>query len=256
MGPMLRQWRERRRMSQLELALALDSSARHLSFVETGRSKPSQSMVLKLAEHLDVPVRQRNELLLAAGYAPVYTEMAVDAPEMARVRAGIERLLKAYAPYPALVFDGSYTVVAANDAVVEIMLDGVIPELLTPPLNLIRICLHPNGLAPRVVNAPAWRRHLLDRLERQLSWSANPTLRTLFDEVSTYPEVPGIAGTAADLDTIAQSLQLGHRGEILSFITTVTTFNTPLDVTVSELAIETFMPADTATERALTTPRP
>ncbi|WP_436502009.1 helix-turn-helix transcriptional regulator [Actinokineospora sp. HUAS TT18] len=256
-GPLLRRWRERRRMSQLDLAIAADSSARHLSFVENGRSRPSQAMVMKLAEHLEVPVRQRNELLVAAGYAPVYSELPVDAPELTAVRAGIDRLLRAYAPFPALVFDGTYTVIAANDAVTDILLDGVAPHLLTPPLNVLRISLHPDGLAPRVVNADLWRKHLIDRLERQLSWSDNPALRALFDEVSAYPAVPGVAGTAApDLDTIAQPLQLVRRGEILSFITTATTFNTPLDVTVSELAIEAFIPADAATERALASSRP
>ncbi|SDD18485.1 DNA-binding transcriptional regulator, XRE-family HTH domain [Actinokineospora iranica] len=255
MGPLVRQWRERRRMSQLDLALAADSSARHLSFVENGRSKPSQAMVIKLAEQLDVPVRHRNALLLAAGYAPVYSELPLDSPEMSTVRAGIERLLDAYSPFPALVFDGAYEVVAANEGVRRVMLAGVAEHLLAAPLNLLRVGLHPEGLARRVVDFPAWREHLLDRVERQLANRPSEALRDLYDEVNAYPLVPGLPGEGPG-PTVAVALpfQLEFEGSILSFVTTATTFNTPLDVTVSELAIETFLPADQVTADRLRTP--
>ncbi len=247
-GPLLRQWRELRRMSQLELALAADSSARHLSFVETGRSKPSQPMVIKLAEHLDVPVRERNSLLLAAGYAPVYSELPLDSPEMSTVRAGIERLLDAYSPFPALVFDGRYDVLAANDAVRRVLLAGVPQHLTTPTPNLLRVGLHPDGLAQRVADFPAWREHLLERVERSLAARPSTALRTLYDEVGAYPVPPGEPGAGPGPTTaVALPFHLRHGDRVLSFITTATTFNSPLDVTVSELAIETFLPANQGT---------
>lgn len=243
-GPMLRQWRQRRRLSQLDLALAVDSSARHLSFVENGRSRPSQAMVLKLAEHLDVPVRQRNALLVAAGYAPLYSELRLDAPELTPLRTSLDSLLAAYDPFPALVFDGGYQVVAANTGVQRVMLSGVDPALSS---NLMRAVLHPDGLAPRVVNFPAWRLYLLDRMQRQLTaWPHSP-LRSLHDEVSSYEVVRGAVGGAGPLPDpalVAQPFQVECDGTVLSFLTTAGTFNTPLDVTVSELAIETFLPAD------------
>ncbi|UVS81995.1 helix-turn-helix domain-containing protein [Actinokineospora sp. UTMC 2448] len=240
-GPLLRQWRQLRRISQLDLALAVDSSARHLSFVETGRARPSQAMLLKLAEHLEVPLRQRNALLVAAGYAPVYSALALDSPPLAPVRAGLERLLAAYEPYPALVFDGGYQVVAAN-AGVQRLLAGVDPSLCD---NLMRALLHPSGLAPRVVHFPAWRLYMVERLERALpAW---PALRALYDEVSGYEVVRGAVGgngPLPDAGLVAQPFQLECDGTVLSFVTTATTFNTPLDVTVSELAVEAFLPAD------------
>lgn len=249
-GPMLRQWRQRRGLSQLELALAVDSSARHLSFLENGRSRPSQAMLLKLAEHLDVPVRQRNALLVAAGYAPVYAERRMDAPEMGALREGLRRLLVAYEPYPALVFDGCYEVVAFNEGVRKVMLAGVDPRLTADSVNLMRVGLHPDGLAPRVVDFPAWRRHLLERMERQLATWPNGPLRELYAEVSAYPEVEGVTGVEpVDMTSVALPFRVRHEDGVLSFLTTATTFNTPLDVTVSELAIETFLPADDATAR-------
>jgi transcriptional regulator with XRE-family HTH domain len=250
-GPMLRQWRQRRRISQLDLALAIDSSARHLSFVENGRSKPSQAMLLKLAEHLDVPVRQRNTLLVAAGYAPVYSELALDSAEMVPLRTSLETLLAAYDPFPALVFDGGYQVVAANTGVHRVMLTGVDPTLST---NLMRAVLHPEGLAPRVVHFPAWRLYMLNRMQRQLAaWPDSP-LRELYEEVSTYEVVRGSIGgncPLPDPGLVAQPFQVECDGTILSFVTTASTFNTPLDVTVSELAIETFLPADEHTSTFL-----
>ncbi|TXS57580.1 helix-turn-helix domain-containing protein [Streptomyces sp. t39] len=255
-GPLLRGWRERRRVSQLELALRADSSARHISFVETGRSRPSEEMVLRLAEHLDVPVRERNALLLAAGYAPRYAETPVDDPALGALREGIEQLLKGYEPYPALVVDGSYTVVAANSGI-TMLLDDVPAHLLAPPLNAMRLTLHPEGLAPRIRNLPEWRGHLLEQMERQIALARSPALRRLYDEVAAYPlperadgdpdgPGPGDAATAPH-PYFALPLRIEHRGRVLSFVSSISTFNTPLDVTVAELAIETFLPADAET---------
>ncbi|WP_406063959.1 helix-turn-helix transcriptional regulator [Streptomyces sp. NBC_01077] len=253
-GPLLRGWREQRRLSQLELALRADSSARHISFVETGRSRPSEEMVLRLAEHLEVPVRERNALLLAAGYAPRYAESPLDAPRLETLRAGIERLLQGYEPFPALVVDGSYTVVAANRAI-GLLLDGLPEHLLTPPLNAMRITLHPEGLAPRIRNLPEWRGHLLHQMERQIGLARSESLRALYAEVTAYPLPPGAddgcgPGAPGPEDVypyFALPLRIEHDGRVLSFVSSISTFNTPLDVTVAELAIETFLPADPAT---------
>ncbi|MGW5938628.1 helix-turn-helix domain-containing protein [Streptomyces celluloflavus] len=251
-GRLLREWRDRRRISQLELALRADSSARHISFIETGRSRPSQEMVLRLAEHLDVPVRERNALLISAGYAPVFPETPMDDPSMDALRAGMERLLTGFEPFPALVVDGTYHVQAANRGI-AMLLAGVDEELLRPPLNAMRITLHPAGLAPRIRNLPEWRSHLLAQMERQLALLRSAPLRALYDEVSGYP-LPGggrepVAG--GEHPRFALPLLIEHEGAVLSFISTMTTFNTPMDVTVSELAVETFLPADAETAARL-----
>ncbi|GLF98293.1 helix-turn-helix domain-containing protein [Streptomyces yaizuensis] len=252
-GPLLRGWRERRRVSQLELALRADSSARHISFVETGRSRPSEEMVLRLAEHLDVPVRERNALLLAAGYAPRYSETPMDDPSMGTLREGIDRLLRGYEPYPALVVDALYTVVAANRGI-EMLMTGVAPELLTPPVNVMRLTLHPRGLAPRILNLPEWRGHLLHQMERQMALLRSDPLRSLYEEVAAYP-LPAGAGddprAPGDHPSFALPMVVEHQGRILSFVSSISTFNTPMDVTVAELAIETLLPADEETVRAL-----
>jgi transcriptional regulator with XRE-family HTH domain len=254
-GSLLRGWRERRGVSQLDLALEADSSSRHISFIETGRSRPSRAMVLKLAEHLDVPVRERNVLLLAAGYAPHYPETPMDDPAMALVRQSVERLLAAHEPFPALVVDGTYTVVAANRGI-TMLLDGVPERLLEPPLNAMRLTLHPEGLAPRIRNLPEWRGHLLAQMDRQLSLVRSPALRELYDEVAAFPLAPEagdeVAGEGPDGHTpFALPLRIEHGGRVLSFVSTIATFNTPMDVTVSELAMETFLPADPATLKYL-----
>ncbi|MEU3563632.1 helix-turn-helix transcriptional regulator [Kitasatospora sp. NPDC006786] len=272
-GPLLRGWRERRQLSQLQLALRADSSARHLSFVENGRSRPSRELVLRLAEQLDVPVRERNTLLLAAGYAPHYRETPLDDPSMAALRGGLERLLAAHDPYPAVVVDGSFRVLAANRSL-GLLINGVAPHLLEPPFNAIRVTLHPDGLAPRIVNLPQWRQHLLERMERQLELVRAEPLRRLYEEVRGYPEPPvedpaggpdgnGPAGNgpaaggpvtggpAVDGFPFALPMRIRHEGRVLSFLSTIATFNTPVDVTVSELAMETFLPADTETARFL-----
>ncbi|WP_043672290.1 helix-turn-helix domain-containing protein [Streptomyces xylophagus] len=252
-GPLLRAWRERRRVSQLELALRADSSARHISFVETGRSRPSEEMVLRLAEHLDVPVRERNSLLLAAGYAPHYPETPLDDPALDALREGLERLIQCYEPYPALVVDAVYDVVAANRGI-TMLLDGVPESLLQPPLNAMRLTLHPEGMAPRIRNLGEWRGHLLAQMERQIALHRSEPLRALYEEVAAYP-VPEVVDEGAELagsvPYFALPMRIEHEGRVLSFVSSISTFNTPMDVTVSELAIETFLPADPATAKYL-----
>jgi transcriptional regulator with XRE-family HTH domain len=251
-GPLLRAWRERRRVSQLELALRADSSARHISFIETGRSRPSEEMVLRLAEHLDIPVRERNALLLAAGYAPHYPETPLDDPALDALREGMERLIQGYEPYPALVVDATYRVVAANRGIM-MLLDGIPESLLTPPLNAMRLTLHPEGLASRIRNLGEWRGHLLAQMERQIALHRSEPLRRLYEEVAAYP-VPQAAGggqPAEHVPYFALPMQIEHEGRVLSFVSSISTFNTPMDVTVAELAIETFLPADPATVKYL-----
>ncbi|WP_320776126.1 helix-turn-helix domain-containing protein [Streptomyces sp. CRN 30] len=263
-GPLLRAWRERRGVSQLDLALRAGSSARHISFVETGRARPSAEMVLRLAEHLDVPVRERNELFLAAGYAPHYPQTPLDDPAMDTLREGLEHLIRGYEPYPALVVDAVHDVVAANRGV-EMLLEGVPDTLLTPPLNVVRLSLHPQGLAPRIRNLRAWRDHLLAQLTRQLALQRSEAVRRLYEEVAAYP-VPdgdtepdpgpdgaGPGGSGGHLPGFALPLRLAHDGRVLSFVSSIATFNTPMDVTVAELAVETFLPADPATAAYLRT---
>ncbi|MFD5779367.1 helix-turn-helix domain-containing protein [Streptomyces sp. NPDC126933] len=265
-GPLLRDWRRQRRVSQLELALRADSSARHISFIETGRSRPSEEMVLRLAEHLDVPVRERNVLLLAAGYAPRFTETALDDPAMDALREGLGQLLRGYEPYPAVVVDGTYTVVAANRGI-ALLMEGLPEKLLAPPLNAMRITLHPEGLAPRIRNLPEWRGHLLEQMGRQLALSRSPALRELYEEVAAYPlpaPRPGAARTEAAahadgpaaMPGFALPMRIEHDGHVLSFVSSISTFNTPMDVTVAELAVETFLPADPATVKYLTSVLP
>lgn len=251
-GPLLRAWREQRRVSQLELALRADSSARHISFIETGRSRPSEEMVLRLAEHLDVPVRERNALLFAAGYAPRYPETPLDDPALDALRAGMERLIQGYEPYPAFVVDAMYNVHAANRGILT-LLDGIPEHLLTPPLNAMRLTLHPEGLAPRIRNLREWRGHLLAQMDRQIALRRSEPLRRLYEEVAAYPvpeETPG-AEPAEPVPYFALPMQIEHEGRVLSFVSSISTFNTPMDVTVAELAIETLLPADPATVKYL-----
>ncbi|MEU1089971.1 helix-turn-helix transcriptional regulator [Streptomyces sp. NPDC005892] len=258
-GSLLRGWRKLRRITQLELALKADSSTRHISFIETGRSTPSRSMVLHLAEQLDVPVRERNSLLVAAGYAPSFPETPMTAPAMTPLRAGLEQLLTAYEPHPALVMDGMYDVVAANRGV-QMLLEGVAGHLLRPPMNAMRLTLHPQGLAPRIRNLAEWRGHLLERMERQAALRSSDALHSLYEEVAAYPSPAGGAppadawrgeGHSAAPHPYALPLRIEAGGRVLSFISTATTFNTPMDVTVSELAVETFLPADAETAAVL-----
>ena len=249
-GPLLRRWRERRRLSQLALALDAGVSARHLSFVETGRSRPSAAMVLNLAQQLEVPLRDRNRLLLAAGHAPAFEEHGLDEPQMAPIRDTIQLLLDAHEPYPALVVDGAWEMLAANRAV-ALFTDGVAEELLAPPLNVLRVSLHPDGLASRIINLGDWRAHIFERLERQIAVTGSPALAALLDELRAYPGPEPETGAHHD---IALPLQVhSAEGEELSFIGTIATFGTAAEITASELSIETFFPADTATAAAVAT---
>jgi transcriptional regulator with XRE-family HTH domain len=249
-GALLRDWRARRRMSQLDLALAAGVSARHVSFVETGRSRPSAEMVIQLAEHLEVPLRDRNALLLAAGFAPAYAQRDLDEPEMGPVRDAIDRVLRGHEPCPAVVVDRHWGLVSANRAV-PVLIAGAAEHLLAPPVNVLRLSLHPDGMAPRIVNLGEWRAHLLDRLGRQAVVSGDPALFALHEELAGYPG--GEPGHAPDLEAgaIAVPLRLRVDDDELAFISTATTFGTATDVTVSELQIESFFPADEVTARAL-----
>jgi transcriptional regulator with XRE-family HTH domain len=250
LGTLLRDWRQRRRLSQLALALEADVSARHLSFIETGRSRPSAEMVLHLAEQLDVPLRDRNQLLLAAGYAPAYGQRSLDAPELEPVRMALERVLEGHSPNPALVIDRHWGLVAANEGV-NALLAGAAPHLLEPPVNVLRLSLHPEGLAPRIANLAEWRAHLLDRLGREAVTSGDPALAALHEELAGYPCDEPAHSPDLEAGAIAVPLRIHHEDGVLSFISTVTTFGTALDVTVSELSIESFFPADAATAEFL-----
>ncbi|RCG30072.1 XRE family transcriptional regulator [Sphaerisporangium album] len=250
-GELLRQWREHRRLSQLDLAIQADISTRHLSFLETGRSKPSREMVLHLSEELDLSLRERNRLLLAAGFAPVFSETTLDAPRMAAVREALRQILTGHDPYPAVVVDGRWNLVEGN-ASLGLLTALVDPELLAAPANVVRASLHPRGLAPHIVNHGEWRGHLLGRLRRQIALTADPGLEALYAEVRAYPcdqpepevELPGPG-------EIVVPLRLRHDGGELAFFSTIATFGTPLDITVAELAIESFFPADRRTTEIL-----
>lgn len=252
-GPQLREWRQRRRLSQLDLALESDISARHLSFVETGRSRPSRDMVLRLAERLDVPLRERNLLLVSAGFAPVFPERPLSDAALGAARRAVDLVLRGHEPYPALAVDRHWTLVAANRAVMP-LLEGVAPDLLAPPLNVLRVSLHPQGMAPRIANFAEWRAHILERLRRQVDLSADPVLAELAKELAAYPAPPSRRPGAANEthDDVAIPLRLvTEAGDTLSFVSTTTVFGTPVDITLSELAIELFFPADAGTAEAL-----
>ncbi len=248
-GELLREWREHRRLSQMELALDAEISTRHLSFVETSRSQPSREMVLRLAEQLDVPLRERNHLLLAAGYAPVYGETPLDSPSMAAVRETVRTLLAAHEPFPALVVDRAWNLVEANRSL-QPLLVGIDPALFVPPVNVLRLALHPGGLASRIVNLGEWRGHLLGRLKRQAALTADPQIAALYEELRAYPcdQPEPLDHGAGEVMLI---LRLRHEAGELTFFTTIATFGTPADVTVSELAIESFYPADPRTAEIL-----
>lgn len=255
-GSLLRDWRRRRRRSQLDLACAAEVSQRHLSFVESGRAAPSRDMVLRLAEHLAVPLRARNVLLVAAGYAPVFGERAPGDPDLAAALAGVARILEGHEPHPALAVDRHWTLMAANGAATRIMA-GSAAALLAPPVNVLRVSLHPDGLAPRIANYREWRAHVLDRLDRQIEASADPVLAALAEELAAYPVPPGArpyrrVGRPA---AIAVPLELTTGSGVLRFLGATTVFGTALDVGLSELAIESFFPADAETAAAIGVPR-
>ncbi|WP_408182822.1 helix-turn-helix domain-containing protein [Paraburkholderia sp. RL17-381-BIF-C] len=252
-GDLLREWRQRRRMSQLLLAAEAEISTRHLSFVESGRAVPSREMVMHLAERLDVPLRARNALLVAAGYAPLFRERPLSDPQLAAAREAVELVLKGHEPYPALAIDRHWTIVASNGALAP-LLNGASPELLKPPVNALRLSLHPDGIAASIINWHAWREHILARLQRQIDVSGDDTLSALRDELAAYPAPPGADATEHDntaVNQIAVPLRLRTPIGVLSFFSTTTVFGTPVDVTLSELAIEAFFPADPRTATAL-----
>ena len=243
-GNHLRRWRQQRRLSQLDLALGAEISARHLSFLETGRASPSREMLMRLAEHLDIPIRERNVLLVAAGYAPVFAERSLDDPALAPARAAIDLMLQAYRPYPAFALDRHWNIVASNGALPEAYVD-VDPSLLTPPINVMRLSLHPKGLAPRIVNFGEYRAHLLHRLRAQVELTADPTITDLYREVLAYPSQKDGPTHHGDGVVVPMCIRVGEH--VLSFLTTTMVFGTPLDVTLSELAVETMFPSDQQT---------
>jgi transcriptional regulator with XRE-family HTH domain len=249
-GDHLREWRQRRRLSQMDLALDAEISTRHLSFLETGRAQPSRDMVLRLAEQLETPLRERNVLLMAAGFAPVFVERALDDPALAPARKAIDLILKGHEPYPALVIDLRWNLVAANAAVAP-LLAGVDPELLQAPANVMRLALHPRGLAPRIANFAEWRAHLMERLRAQFAITGDAGLADLLAEVEAYPVPPAPDRRPEDFGGIAVPLQLMTDDGVLSFYSTTTVFGAAVDITLSELSLETFFPADPATAQAI-----
>jgi transcriptional regulator with XRE-family HTH domain len=252
-GPLLRDWRQRRRLSQLDVSARAAISTRHLSFLETGRARPSREMVLHLAEELAVPLRERNTLLVAAGFAPVYQETPLEDDDMATVRETLQQLLTSHEPNPALIVDRQWNLVLANRAI-ELMTTGVAEALLTPPVNVIRIALHPEGLAPRIANFEEWSGHLLSRLAREVTATGDAGLAALYDELVAYPgvsaqehAVPHGDGASRLMVTLRLKSPLGD----LAFFSTVATFGTAVDITLAELSIESFFPADASTAATL-----
>lgn len=248
-GALLRQWRVHRRLSQLELSNRAGVSTRHLSFVETGRAQPSREMLLHLGRAMSVPMRDCNRLLLAAGFAPVFGDAPVDAPEQRATMAAITRVLDAHEPWPALVVDRHWNLVHANKAAM-LLVEGVPAELLAPPLNVLRVCLHPDGLAPRIANLGAMAHHVLGNLQRQIDALGDPVLAALADELRGYVgDIP--AEPESDLG-LAVTMELQRGDTTLRFVSLIATFGSAVDATTSELVIETFLPADEETAAALT----
>lgn len=239
-------------MTQMDLAAVADTSTRHVSFIETGRSLPSRAMLMRLVEQLDVPLRERNHLLTAAGLAPMYRESRLDEPALKQAQAAVELVLKGHEPNPAVALDRHWNVVAANRAITP-LLAGIAPALLQPPINMLRLSLHPDGMASRIVNFAQIRAHLLHNVERQARASGDAVSQQLYEEMLGYP-VPADAGDAHEptlSDNVALQLRLRSEFGVLSFISTITVFGTPLDITLAELAIESFFPADGHTARVL-----
>jgi transcriptional regulator with XRE-family HTH domain len=249
-GGLLRNWRQTRRVSQLELSSVSGVSSRHLSFIETGRAKPSRAMVLRLAEELGVPLRERNALLQAAGYAPEYAETPFDAPEMAAVRDAIDTVLRGHLPYPALVFDSTWRLVRANDAV-SIFTDGLPPWLTGPDANTMRITLHPAGLAPDLVDHALVRTRFLRRIRRQAAATGDARLAALAEECAAFAHPDAPDETPGEPD-IVMPFRVRREGRVLSLFSAIATFGTAADLTVAELSIETFFPADADTAAFLT----
>lgn len=247
-GALLREWRLRRRMTQLELALEADVSPRHLSFVETGRAQPSREMLLHLSNRLDIPLRERNALLVSAGYAPMYRERGLGDAALAAARGAVEKVLAAQKPFPAFALDRHWNIVASNGALPQLFA-GLPPELAGPPMNALRVSLHPRGLAPVIENLPEWRAHLLARLRRQIGVTGDPVLAALLAECLGYPG--GEAPEGLDANAVLVPLRLRTPEGTLALFSTTTVFGSPVDVTLAELAIELFFPADEATAAAV-----
>lgn len=257
-GDLMRSWRERRHLSQLDLAIEAEVSQKHLSFIESGRSAPSREMVLRLSDYLDVPLRDRNDMLMAAGFAPVFRARPLTDPALSHARDSIDRLLKAHEPYPALAFDRRWNLISRNEPIAA-LLSMVAPHLLTPPVNILRTTLHPEGLAPRIVNLAQWRRHLLDQLKRQIRRTHDAFLEDLLRELSVYP-VRATSGSEGALDfvstdDVALPIRLATPDGVLSLLTTVTVFGTAFEITLSEVTLETFYPADASTAALLLSKR-
>ncbi len=251
-GELMRRWREQRGYSQLALATRAEISARHLSFLETGRSKPSRDMVLRLGRHLDLALREQNQLLLAAGYAPAYTDSPLDVAEMLPVRGALHQILTGHEPFPALVVDRNWNIVLSN-AGFRLFAKDAAPELLQPPVNALRLALHPEGMQPRIINFPDWHAQLLTRLQRRVELTAEPGLAELYQELRAYPGggEPSRPPRTDHAD-LTLPLRLRYQDMELSLICTIATFGMPLDVTVAELAVEAFLPADGLTGELLT----
>ena len=249
----LRNWRQRRHLSQLDLANLAGVTARHLSFVETGRARPSREMVLHLAETLDVPLRDRNALLVAAGHAPTYSQTDLASPSFETVREALDQVLAGHEPYPAIVVDRQWNLVLSN-AAAAVLVEDVAPVLLEPPVSVLRVALHPDGLAPRIRNLDQWSTHILDRLRRQLLLTGDPTFGEVLDELTAFLRDAGVepaAGTGEGPLDLATPMLLDSRRGPLALITMIATFGTPLDVTLAELSLETFLPIDAATVATL-----
>lgn len=252
-GDLVRDWRGRRRMTQMDLALEAEISPRHMSFLETGRSRPSREMVLNLAERLELPLRERNQLLTAAGFAAVFPQRSLDDPGLAAARRAVDLIMAGHEPHPALLVDRHWNLLTANAAAMHLM-DGLAPELLTPPINVLRASLHPGGLAGRILNLTEWRGHVLERLRRDLAITADPVLGQLLAELTAFPALPAAVGRAhgPDYGGVAIPLRMASPFGPLSFISTTTLFGTAVDVTLSELVLETFFAADEHTARVMT----
>lgn len=249
-GDLLRDWRQRRHLSQLALANEADVSARHVSFLETGRAQPSREMLLRLSERLEIPLRERNGLLIAAGFAPVYAERPLDDPALAAAHEAVQQVLTGHEPYPALAIDRHWKLIAFNQTIPR-LLTAVDPEQLKPPVNVLRLSLHPDGLAPQIVNITQWRAHLLERLRHQIEVSGDPVLAELMRELSGYPAPMGGSAERVSGSAVVVPLRLRRDDRILDLISTTTVFGTPVEITLSELAIESFFPANPETAESL-----
>lgn len=252
-GDHLRTWRQQRHLSQLELADEADISTRHVSFLETGRANPSRDMVLRLCDRLAIPLRERNTLLVAAGYAPMYRERALDDPALAAARQAVDLVLRGHEPCPAVALDRCWNVVAANRAAQTLLSAHIHADLLAPPINVFRLSLHPQGLAPRIANLAQWRAHLLERLRQQIQATADPALIALQAELLQYPapQESSPLVLAGEMLGVVMPFCFESVHGMLSLISTTTIFGSPVDVTLQELAVESFFPANDFTAQVL-----